>query len=263
MVKKASSTITKADKKTNDYIELKLPKFSQSRLIPLMIIVLLILSFFAGYQTAKVTYWEQKESSLASLTGGDTTQPTPTPSFYKVGNGHLSALGKDNAKVTIVEFSDLQCLFCRRFWSDTLPQLKKDYIDKGLVRLVYRQFPLPATLHPAARDLSEASECANDQGKFWAFHDESFKQQAEKGEGTIEITTDDINAYATAIGLDITTFTDCFTNKKNTKKIDADLADGQKVNVSSTPTFFINGQIVVGALPFASFKTIIDEQLKK
>lgn len=249
--------------KTDDYIEIKFPQVSPANKSATLTLILLVITFFAGFQTAKVTYWEQKEKTLGTLTGAQGAQPTPTPSFYKVGNGHLPALGKGNAKITIVEFSDLQCLFCRRFWSDTLPQLKKDYIDKGLVKFVYRHYPLPATLHPAAQDLAEASECANDQGKFWEFHDEAYKQQAAKGEGTITITPDDISGYASTLNLDMANFNDCFSNKKLTKKVAEDLADGQKVNVSSTPTFFINGQIVVGALPFASFKTIIDEQLKK
>lgn len=256
--KRGEKTTTQSD----DYIELKLPSLSKSHSVPLLIIVLLIISFFAGYQTAKVTYWERKEQSLTSLTGGQAAQPTPTPSFYKVGNGHLPALGKNDAKVTIIEFSDLQCLFCRRFWKDTLPQLKKDYIDRGLVKLVYRQFPLPPDLHPAARDLSEASECANDQGKFWEFHDKAFTEQAAQGDGTIAVTTSDITDWASNLGLDMTTFNDCFSNKKDAKKIDADQADGQKVSVNSTPTFFVNGQILVGALPYSSFKTIIDQQLK-
>lgn len=258
--KKAEKTTTRSD----DYIELKLPSLSKSHSVPLLIIVLLMISFFAGYQTAKVTYWEKKEKVLSEVIANNQgTQPTPTPSFYKVGNGHLPPLGKNDAKVTIVEFSDLQCLFCRKFWKDTLPQLKKDYIDRGLVKLVYRQFPLPVSLHPAARDLSEASECANDQGKFWEFHDKAFEEQATQGDGTIAVTTTDITNWAATLGLDMASFNDCFSNKKNTKKIDSDQADGQKVNVNSTPTFFVNGQILVGALPYSSFKTIIDEQLKK
>lgn len=252
-------TVTPSD----DYIEVKLPQAtSLNRFI--LVLIIIGLAFFAGYQTAKVTYWEQKEKSLsAAIANNQGTQPTPTPGFYKVANGHLPILGKSTAKVTIVEFSDLQCLFCRRFFKDTLPQIKKDYIDRGLVKLAYRQFPLPPDLHPAARDLSEASECANDQGKFWEFHDKSFEEQAIKGDGTIAITTDDITNWASALGLDMTTFSDCFTNKKDTKKIESDQADGQKVNVNSTPTFFVNGQILVGALPYSSFKTIIDQQLKK
>lgn len=251
--------------KTTDYIELKMPKPPQGTKFLLLLVLLTAFAFFIGYQTAKVTYWEQKEKTLSAALAGTGTgvQPTPTPAFYKVSNGHLPIIGKADAKVTIVEFSDLQCLFCRRFWSDSLPQIKKDYIDKGLVKLAYRHYPLPADLHPAARDLAEASECANDQGKFWEFHDETYKQQAAKGDGTIPVTTEDITSYATTIGLDLTTFNDCFTSKKHAKKIDTDMADGQKANTGSTPTFYINGQIVVGAVPYATFKTIIDEQLKK
>lgn len=249
-----------------DYIEFKLPKFKSPSQPQRLILILLVLgiTFFAGFQTAKITYWEQKEKALeAAIAGGQAAVPTPTPSFYKVGNGHLPIMGKSNAKVTIVEFSDLQCLFCRKFWKDTLPQLKKDYIDKGLVKLAYRQFPLPAEVHPAARDLSEASECANDQGKFWEFEDKAFSEQEAKGEGTIPVLTDDISNWASQIGLDMTKFTDCFSNKKDAKRVDQDMADGQQVNVASTPTFYINGQMLVGALPYASFKTIIDQELKK
>lgn len=262
MATRKSTSVPKQEPK-DDYIEVKMPKVSRFSASVLLVLGLLLLSFIAGYQTAKVTYWEQKEKTLASLGTTGAANPTPTPAYYQVGNGHLPILGKSNAPVTIVEFSDLQCLFCRRFWKDTLPQLKKDYIDKGLVKLVYRQFPLPAELHPAARDLSEAAECANDQNKFWDFHDKAFSEQAKQGDGTIAVTTDDITNWASDLGLDMTTFTDCFTNKKDAKKIDDDMAEGQKVNTTSTPTFYINGQILVGALPYDSFKTIIDQDLKK
>ncbi|HVZ58319.1 MAG TPA: DsbA family protein [Patescibacteria group bacterium] len=249
---------------SDDYIEVKLPHISTGSKTLLLTLLLIGIAFFAGYQTAKVTYWEQKEKVLsAAIANNQAAQPTPTPAFYKVGNGHLPIMGNPNAKVTLVEFSDLQCLFCRQFWKDTLPQLKKDYIDKGLVKLVYRQFPLPAELHPAARDLSEASECANDQGKFWDFEEKAFATQAAQGDGTIPISTDDINSWAQTIGLDMNKFSTCFTAKADAKKIDTDQAEGQQVNVNSTPTFFINGQIMVGALPYSSFKTVIDQQLKK
>ncbi len=262
-VKKATPKITPQ----NDYIEFKLPRIPRANvklLLTIFVLGLVGASFLAGYQTAKITYWEQKEKALGTaLSGAQGAVPTPTPSFYKVGNGHLPIMGKSNAKVTIVEFSDLQCLFCRQFWEDTLPQLKKDYIDKGLVKLAYRQYPLPAEVHPAARDLSEASECANDQGKFWEFHDKAFAEQAAQGAGTIPVSTTDISNWASSLGLDMATFTDCFSNKKEAKKVDSDMADGQKVNVTSTPTFYINGQMLVGALPYDSFKTIIDQELKK
>jgi protein-disulfide isomerase len=93
-----------------------------------------------------------------------------------VAMGHLPALGKDSAKVTIVEFSDFQCPFCERFYTDTLPQLKKNYIDTGKVRLTFRDFPIES-LHPNSPTAHEAAECAGEQGKFWEFHNKLFENQ--------------------------------------------------------------------------------------
>lgn len=92
-----------------------------------------------------------------------------------VENGHLPALGDNNARITIVEFSDFECPFCRRYFSDTFPQLKKEYIDTGKVVMYYRHYPLP--FHPLAQPFAIASECANEQGKFWEYHDKIFQAQ--------------------------------------------------------------------------------------
>lgn len=264
MATRKTSPLTETPESKKDYIEFKLPQLPRQSSRLLLLVLLLGITFFAGFQTAKVAYWEQKEKTLTeAIAAGGGAQPTPTPAFYDVEEGHLPALGKANAKVTIVEFSDLQCLFCRRFWKDTLPQLKEEYIDKGLVKLVFRHYPLPPELHPAARPLAEAAECANEQDKFWEFHDATFTDQARQGDGTIPVPDEDITQTAAALGLDMNKFNDCFTTSKYTKNIDTDMADGQKVNVTSTPTFYINGQIVVGAVPYSTFKTIIDQQLKK
>lgn len=107
------------------------------------------------------------------------TEPdtTPTPSVKKsVAPGHLPQLGQQNAKVTIVEFSDFQCPFCKAFFDDTLSQLKKDYIDTGKAKMAYRHFPL-SSIHKNAQKAGEASECANEQGKFWQYHDLIFQTQ--------------------------------------------------------------------------------------
>lgn len=259
-----TETSASSPNQKNDYVELKMPKLPRIPKPTLFFVLITAITFFAGYQTAKVTYWEQKEKTLAAaIAEGGAGKPTPTPSFYKVSKGHLPVLGKKNAKVTIIEFSDLQCLFCRKFWRDTFPELKKNYIYKGLVSFAYRHYPLPAELHPAARSSAEAAECANDQNKFWDYHNRIFEEQIKKGEGTIEITDNDLISWAQDLGLDMNLFSDCFINKKNTQKIDADMSEAQKVNAASTPTFYINGQILVGAQPYQAFKTIIDEQLKK
>lgn len=92
-----------------------------------------------------------------------------------VENGHLPKLGKDGAPVTIIEFSDFECPFCRRYFTETFPQIKKEYVDTGKAAIYYRHFPL--SFHPLAQPFALASECANEQGKFWEFHDKIFKEQ--------------------------------------------------------------------------------------
>lgn len=250
----------------SDYIEFKLPKIpsvSSSQL--LFVVLLLSISFFAGFQTAKVTYWEQKEKTLGSAHSAqaDLTQPSPTPSKVNVAVGHLPPLGKESAKVTIVEFSDLQCPFCRRFWNDTLPQLKKDYIDKGLVKLYYRHLPLPPEVHPAATPLAQGTECANEQGKFWEYHNKVFKEQTKQGDGTIPVSNDELKQWAAEIGLNTVQFNECFDSQKYAKNVTDDLTAAEEVGARSTPTFYINGTPLVGALPYATFKTVIDQQLKQ
>jgi protein-disulfide isomerase len=102
--------------------------------------------------------------------------PSPTiPEVFEVGVGHLPVLGKPQAPVTMIEFSDFECPFCRRYFVETYPQIKKDYIDKGKVKFYYRHLPLD--FHPLAKPFANASECANEQGKFWQMHDKIFKEQ--------------------------------------------------------------------------------------
>lgn len=112
---------------------------------------------------------------------------TPSPSKVTVSTGHLPVLGKKNAKVTIVEFSDFQCPFCKQFFTQTFPEIKKTYIDTGKAKLYFRQYPL-TSIHPNAQLAAEASECANDQGKFWEFHDLLFSNQTS-WEGLPQTTT--------------------------------------------------------------------------
>lgn len=253
------------EKKESDYVEIKLPNIPSKSITPLLIIGLLVASFALGYQTAKVTYWEDKAKTLGATNdlSPNLNQPSPTPSKVEVSTGHLPPLGKNNAKITIIEFSDMQCPFCRRFWKDTLPQLKKDYIDKGLVKFYYRHLPLPPEVHPSATPLAEASECANDQNKFWEYHDKIFAEQDKQGEGTIPLTNEQIKEWAADIGLNTAQFNECFDSGKYSQKVKDDLADAQKAGAYSTPTFYINGTPLVGALPFEAFKTIIDRELKK
>lgn len=170
-------------------------------------------------------------------------------------------LGSKNAPVTIIEFSDYQCPFCRVFWKDSFSQLKKEYIDTGKVRFVYRDYPL--SFHPMSEPTAQAAECADDQGKYWEFHDKVFGEEQKKGQGTVTYTVTDLKSWASQLGLNTSQFNQCLDSGKYKEEVAKDFADGQAAGVSGTPSFFINGKMVVGAQPFASFKTIIDEELKK
>ncbi len=171
-----------------------------------------------------------------------------------------AALGDVNAPVTIIEFSDYECPFCRRFWKETLPELKKQYIDTGKVRFVYRDYPL--SFHPGAQPAAEAAECAGDQNKYWEMHDAIFAQQDKQGSGTIQFGVTELKQWARTAGLNAAAFNECLDSQKYKSEVQKDFADGGKVNVDGTPTFFINGKRLVGAQPFTAFQAAIEEALK-
>lgn len=173
-----------------------------------------------------------------------------------------AALGDPNAPVTIVEFSDFQCPFCRKFYKETLPQIKKDYIAAGKVKFVYRDFPL-VQIHPGATPAAEGAECAKEQGKFWEMHDAIFDEQEKQGSGTVQFTALDVKKWAANIGLDAEKFNQCLDSGKYKQEVEKDIADGLAAGVNGTPATFINGRLVSGAQPFTAFKVIIDEELKK
>ncbi|TSC73997.1 MAG: DSBA oxidoreductase [Parcubacteria group bacterium Gr01-1014_44] len=170
-------------------------------------------------------------------------------------------LGEKKAPVTIIEFSDFQCPFCRSFWKDTLPLIKSTYIDTGKVKFVYRDFPL--SFHSGARPAAEAAECAEDQGKYWQMHDKIFNEQDKQGQGTVQFTKEDVVKWASQIGLDMGKFNSCLDSGKYRAEVDKDMADGTAAGVSGTPAFFINGRLVVGAQPFSAFQEAIEAELKK
>ncbi|MDP7080180.1 MAG: DsbA family protein [Candidatus Undinarchaeales archaeon] len=161
-------------------------------------------------------------------------------------------MGPEDAPVTIIEFTDFQCPFCQRVLP-TLEQIMEEYPDK--VRIVLRDFPLDQ-LHPQARNAHSAAGCANDQGKFWEFHDKVFANQQDVSDATLK-------GYAADLGLDTATFNDCVDSGKYNQEVQKDLEDGQEYGVSGTPAFFVNGFSISGAQPFAVFKDVIDKELAK
>jgi len=186
------------------------------------------------------------------------TQQPPTqqqaPTRQQIDLDDDPVLGDKNAPVTIVSFEDYQCPYCKRAFDQTLPQLKKEYIDTGKVKLVFRDYPL--SFHPEAQPASESAECADDQGKFWEYHDELYKNQASLGQSLY-------TQIATDLGLDVSKFQSCLDSGKYAEEVQSDFAYGSSVGVSGTPTFFINGIKLVGAQPYEAFKQVIDAELAK
>ncbi len=183
-----------------------------------------------------------------------TPPPTPTTTleYVEVSADDDTVKGDPNAPVTIIEFSDYECPFCTRFWSDTLPQITKEYIDTGKVKHVYRDFPLG--FHTSAQKAAEASECAGDQDMYWEMHDKLYKNNNA-------LAVSDLKGYAAELGLDTDAFNTCLDSGKYEDEVKSDMADGEAAGVTGTPGFFINGKKLVGAQPFSAFKQIIDTEL--
>ncbi|OGE76031.1 MAG: hypothetical protein A3K06_01995 [Candidatus Doudnabacteria bacterium RIFCSPHIGHO2_01_52_17] len=188
--------------------------------------------------------------------------PASAPNRMEVSADDDPVLGAANAPVTIIEFSDFQCPYCRQFWRDTLPQIKTNYIDKGLAKLVYRDFPL-TNIHPSAQVAAEAGECADSQGKFWQFHDAVFARQDEQGATTIAFTAEDVKSWGAEAGLSATTFNECIDSASNRAEVLKDFQDGVAAGVGGTPTFFVNGIAVEGALPYIQFQQLLDQELRR
>lgn len=158
--------------------------------------------------------------------------------------------GNPKAPVTIVEFSDFQCPYCKKS-EGTLKDVLAKY--NGQVKVAWRDFPL-REIHPQAQAAAEAARCAGEQGKFWEFHDKLFEDQSRLKEA-------DLAAASRAVGLDGKSFQSCLATGKFKSKIEADLQEGSKVGVAGTPGFFINGVFLSGAQPQAEFEKVIENQL--
>ncbi len=167
-------------------------------------------------------------------------------------------LGNPNAPVTIIEYSDFQCPYCGRFARDVYQQLKKDYVDTGKVRIIFQHFPLG--FHKNAMNAALAAECAGEQGKFYPYHDVLFQKQQEWSE--LANPRDVFISYAKQLGLDEAKFAACYDTQKYKQKVQEQQSAGQAKGVSGTPTFFINGQRLVGAQPYSAFKALIDAALQ-
>lgn len=176
----------------------------------------------------------------------------------------INVLGKSDAPLTMVEFTDYQCPFCGRFEATTFPEIKKNFIDTGKMRLIVRDLPLEG-LHPFAMKAAQAAHCASDQGKFWEMKDLLFKNQNK-------LDADSLAGYATKdLGLDADAFKKCMSDGKHLKEIGAEARYAQSLGITGTPTFIVGktagdtveGRVIVGAVPYDNFAAVINEALEK
>ena len=196
---------------------------------------------------------EEHEQLLARLRkdGGAKIMLEAPRLNVNVGAASHPTLGPKNAPVTMIEFADFQCPYCKRS-EDAVKAVHDKYGDR--VRLVFMDFPL--SFHPHAMPAANAARCAGAQDKFWPYHDVLFADQSK-------LEPNDLKATAKKLGLDMAKFNACFDKSQYDQAIQKDLEEGHKLNVSGTPTFFIDGREIVGAEPPENFETIIDEELAK
>lgn len=203
-------------------------------------------------------------SAPTPTVAGDNQVPTPAPSNDTPATADDDpVIGKANAPITVIEFTDYQCPFCGRHFTETYGKIKENYIDTGKVKYVSRDFPLG--FHQFAQKASEASECADDQGKFWEMHDKLFAGQAVWSSLPDAIPT--FKQYAKDLGLNTGDFDSCLDEGKHAEEVKADMAAGSASGIDGTPGFWILGpdgknQKISGAYPYETFSAAFDGMLK-
>ena len=171
--------------------------------------------------------------------------------------------GNHSAPITIVEFGDFQCRFCDRFARDTEPQINQTYVQTAKIDLVFKHF---VTHGPDSMSAAIASQCANEQGRFWKFYELLYGNQGEENSGWASV--DNLKKFASQIpGMDMNKFNSCLDNQKYKSIVDNDTAFAYKSGFQGTPTFIVeksdgsDPQVLLGAYPFPVFQAILDKKI--
>jgi len=248
--------------------QISINKSTYNRLIMTIISVVIVSAFLGGYVVGGETAEPKEIIIRETVQSTQAIQTPPGPQIMKnISIDDDPMKGSPDAEITIIEFSDFQCPFCWRFYTQTLPLIDKEYISTGKVNFVYRDFPI-ISIHPNAVPAALAGECADDQGKFWEMHDIIFINQKNWQSLQPSQSTNLFKEYAVEIGLNVDEFNSCVDSGKHLKEIQNDLDDGRVYGVTGTPGFFVgNAEIgftkLIGAQPFSSFQKVIDGQLNR
>lgn len=230
---------------------------------PIIVALLVVVAFLAGMFWTRIRYGDQgkapeKEARTSPTPGAPQEgMPLTEEQIAKIETGGAAVKGEKDTPITIVEFSEYQCPFCGRYVEETYPQILEEYGDQTYY--IFHDYPLQ--FHQHAQTMAEIARCAGDQGQYWEMHDLIFENQ-EAWSNKENLQTD-IDTYASQLGLDKEAFDNCLDSGKYTQTVKDDLQLGTEVGVQGTPTFFINGQKIVGALPFADFQAVIEAELAK
>lgn len=214
-------------------------------LIPASIVLAgLIIAVAVVYSTGSASLEKSANSDLGQEQA-DSGRSAPTIDDDVV-------LGDVDAPITLIEFGDFECPFCKQLHDQTMKRIRDEYVSTGKVRMVYRDFPL--SFHPSAVPAAEAAECAKEQGGFWNYHDALFENQAS-------LAQLDYVELAGKLGLDKEEFRSCYESRRYKEEVEKDLRDGIAAGVQGTPATFINGVLVSGAVPYETFKGAIEAAL--
>lgn len=231
------------------------------KLIPVFALMLLLGCIGAG---AKDNVTKENLSTINETPPNTTEAKLPGLNISQIAAKGL-AMGSNESPLIMVEFSDYQCQFCRRFWEVNFKTLKEEYIDSGKVQFVYKDFPL--SFHNAAEDSALAVACAEDQGKGWPMHDKIFATQANVSTGLVFYAKSDLKQWAGEIGLGQAAFDECVDSGKYAKFVNESKSEAVAAGFDATPSFIIglrnrtNYVTLTGALPYGTFKATIEQLL--
>ena len=173
------------------------------------------------------------------------------------------SLGNENAPILLVEFGDYQCFFCNKFFHDTETNIIKNYVETGKVKIIFKDFTI---IGPDSITAAQATHCANDQGKYWEFHDELYNQWTGENNGWASM--EKLKQFAIDLGLDSEKFDQCLDSKKYASLVSSSNTDAKTLGLTGTPGFFVIGQDnqitkIGGAQPFEVFQRIFESELAK
>jgi protein-disulfide isomerase len=257
--------------------EIKIKKSTYNNLLKTTVVAIAIATFIGGYSlgtmdTSNSLSNEDLKDIISEINSRPAAVPQPAqqptqpnaPQVFKISLDDDPVKGDPDAPVTIVEFSDFQCPFCGRFYEQTLPSIVENYIDSGKVKLVYRDLPL--SFHSNAKPSHIAAECADEQGKFWDYHDILFEKQSEWQSLSSDDLGTTLSQYASDVGIQTASFENCMTSSKIADEVEQDSQDASIYGATGTPTFFIGNEKdgfikLTGAQPYGTFQSAFDEQL--